>query len=538
MHSIKTKLLLALSLLVVFLFSVTAGLLITEKRKELALDIYTKARGFTEFAAPKIADLYQSLLEENTVFVFKREMKDIFAKNSDIAEIQLVTFAGEVLYDSRKEHERLYAGPVRALEDSALLPRVQASLPSYLLENGRSVFLKKDVTGRVISVNENEKLVAPIQNTDAIRNIVYPLGGKYAVVFEVSYKNLQARVVRTMERIALLLIFGILLGLGFGWSFSQRITTPLQQLTSGALVLAKGDFTARVNVSVHDEVGTLADTFNKMAQDLEVSTKAKIEQEKLKKELEVAAHMQKQILPKVLPTIPGLEIATELIPAAEIGGDCYDFIQISADTYLFYIGDVTGHGIPAGIVASIANAILYSYSNVPSLKDVMSMTNKVMKAKTAQNMFMTMLMLRYQQSGKLDYVSAGHPFMLHYQAALKQAKEEPGGGIAMAMVPDNSKLLKEQSVDFQIGDAIVLYSDGIPEANSPKGEQYGMQRFKDSLIAHGAQPKIEDVRTGLIQDVQKFMDNAEQLDDITLLVVRRTASAPSPPAPAASPKGT
>lgn len=521
MHSIKTKLILALSLLVIFLFSVTALLLIDEKKKELSRDIYTQARAFSELTTPKIIDLYQALLAEKSFVIFNREMKDIFRKNDDIAEIKLVRFSGEVLYDSSQERDRAYEGQMRKVEDPDLAARVKASLPSYLLDSGRTVYLKKNPEGEYRAVNENEKEIEPIADTDAIQNIVLPFQGIFSTVFDVSYENLRSRVIRTTERIILLLVFGVLLGLGFGWFFAQRITQPIEKLTEGALMLAKGDFQARVNVKTRDEVGTLADTFNQMAHDLEISTKAMIEKERLSKELEVAAKIQKQILPDKLPQIPGLDIAATVIPATEIGGDCYDFIQVDPDTHLFYISDVTGHGIPSGIVVSIANAIIYSYAGSADLRNILINANKVLKEKTAQNMFMTLLMLRYR-NGALDYVSAGHPEMLHYYGADKKVVVEKGGGIALGMVPDISKMLVESSVNFLSGDCIVLYSDGIPEANSPKGEQYGIQRLKRALNDQGEITSAEAIKNALIADVKEFMDGATQLDDITLVVVRRT----------------
>lgn len=520
MHSIKTKLLLGISIFVIFLFSITAFLLIDEKERELARDIYVNARNFSELTSPKIVELAETLLAEKSFVIFNRDMKDIFKKNEDIAAVRLVTFGGQILYDSTAEADRAYEGPVRNLKDSMLAARVKSNLPSFLLNSGRTVFLKKTPEGAYQNVNENEETVLPISDTDAIANIVYPLAGKHAVIFELTYKNLQARVLHTTERIVLLLVFGILLGLGCAWYFATRITNPIAKLKSGAQALSTGDFTVRVRVKTRDEVGLLADTFNKMAQDLEVSTKALVYKERVAKELEVAANIQKQILPKTLPAIPGLDIAATVLPAAEIGGDCYDFIKLDEKNHLFYISDVTGHGIPAGIVVSIANAIIYSHSNSSDLRGILINANRVLKEKTAHNMFMTLLMCRYAE-GKLNYVSAGHPEMLHYHAREKKVAIEKGGGIALGMVPDISTMLTEQSVSWGNGDCVVLYSDGIPEAGSAHGEQYGMQRFKRALSDHGELETAEAIKNALLADVKQFMGVSPQLDDITIVVIKR-----------------
>jgi sigma-B regulation protein RsbU (phosphoserine phosphatase) len=523
MHSIKTKLILGLSILVIFLFSVTALLLIDEKQKELSQDIYLNARSFSELTAPKIVDLYTSLLAEKSFVLFNREIKDVFSKNEDISGINVYSFAGDILYNSAQEKERAYSGEKRKISDPDLIARVKSNLPSYLLSSGRVVYLKKTTEGTYLNVNENEKEIAQISNTDEIVNIVYPTNGKYSVQFDVTYENLRARVVHMTERIVLLLFFGILLGLGFGWYFSNRITNPIEKLKEGVLIIGKGDFTARVNIKSHDEVGVLADTFNKMAADLEVSTKALVYKERVAKELEVAAKMQKQILPDHMPVVSGIDMAAAVVPAVEIGGDCYDFIKVDPNTHIFYISDVTGHGVPSGIVVSIANALIYSYANAPELKDILVNANRVMREKTAQNMFMTLLMLRYKvDTGVLNYVSAGHPEMLHYYAKDKKVSTEKGGGIALGMVSDISKVLVESTVQFNHGDCIVLYSDGIPEAVNERGEQYGMQRMKRALNDQGELTSAEAIKNSLIADVKQFMGNAPQADDITIVVIRKS----------------
>lgn len=520
MRSIKTKLITAISILVIFLFSVTALLLIDEKTKELSHDIYVNARNFSELTTPKIADLYKSLLAEKSFVIFNKEVKDIFRKNVDISKIRLATYGGSILYDSVQEKDRSYEGEARQVADPDLKARLQRNLPSYLLKSGRTVYLKKDSEGNYIPVNENEKEAAPIADTDKIENLVFPLPPNYSAVFDVTYENLNARVLGTTKRIVLLLVFGILLGLGFGWVFSGKITGPIEKLKEGALIIGKGDFKARVIVKTRDEVGVLAETFNKMAQDLEISTKAMIEKERMSKELEVAARIQKQILPATLPQISGLDIAATVIPATEIGGDCYDFIQVDPDTNIIYISDVTGHGIPSGIVVSIANAIIYSYAKSSSLSEILVNANRVLKNKTAQNMFMTLLMLRYQ-NGSVSYMSAGHPEMLHYFAADKKVSTEKGGGIALGMIPDNSKMLTESTMSFEKGDSIILYSDGIPEAVSERGDMYGLQRFKRALNDCGELANAEAIKSALIADVKQFMGNAPQADDITMVVLRK-----------------
>lgn len=520
MHSLKTKLIAGISALLLFLFGVTGALLVKEKYEELAQDIYFGTRSFTELATPKIVDLYRSLLAENSFFHFQRELIDVLRKTTDISGLRIYRFGGEVLFDSVEEATRQYDGEPRRIEIPDVLARIKANLPSFLLENGRIVYLKKTAEGEYLSVDENEQKVDAIAPSERIATIMYPIGGEFAVAYDVSYANLRARVFRMTERIVLLLLFGLLVGLGAASYVSTRITRPVATLKEGALKLGAGDFSVRVPIVTKDEIGLLSETFNTMAKDLEISTQEKVEREHLRRELALAAKIQQQIIPKSLPTIEGLELATALIPAAEIGGDCYDFIQVDPQTHLIYISDVTGHGIPSGLVVSVASALLYSYSDLPDTRQILLKANSVMKKKTSQNMFMTLLMLRYA-AGKISYVSAGHPEMLHYFGVERKVAVEKGGGIALGMVPDPSKLLVEHSIAFNSGDVVVLYSDGIPECVNEKGELYGMPRFKRALQDAGEIASAEAIKNALVADVKLFAGKAEQADDITLVVIRK-----------------
>lgn len=521
MHSLKTKLIAGISALLVFLFSVTAVLLMREKRNELSRDIYVNARAFSELSTPKVVDLYTSLLAEESFVIFTREMKDVFNKNEDVADIALHTFAGQTLYDSSTERERHYVGDERQVENPILAERIKATLPSLLLTTGRVVYLKKTADGIYVTVDANERAIPDLESSDEIVNIVHPFGEKYAVEFTVSYENLRTRVLHMVERIALLLIFGILIGLAAALSLASRITKPIEKLKEGAITIGKGDFTARVTVQTKDEVGLLAETFNKMAGDLEISTKAMIERERIGKELELAAKIQRQILPKTVPNIPGLQLSTALHPAQEVGGDCFDFLKVSEDNHIIYISDVTGHGVPSGLVVSIANALIYSYADAPTIVELLTHTNHVLKQKTSQNMFMTLLMVRWS-AGKLSYVSAGHPPMLHYYGKEQKVVEEKSGGIALGMIPDISKTLVENTIPFNSGDVIVLYSDGFPEGVNEHGEMYGMPRFKRALADAAQIDNIEAIKYALVADAKLFMGKAEQLDDMTLVVIRKT----------------
>jgi serine phosphatase RsbU (regulator of sigma subunit) len=338
-----------------------------------------------------------------------------------------------------------------------------------------------------------------------------------------TYQALQDRINQTTMRILLLAVFGVGVGILMAILYAGTITKPVRKLKEGAEIFATGKFDYRVDVKTKDELETLANSFNKMAADLEISTKALVYKERVAKELELAAKIQKQLLPTQMPKIKGLDISAGLLPAEEIGGDCYDFIRVSEDRLVMYIGDVTGHGVPSGIVVSIANALAYHLASREDLLNVMINMNKVIKEKTASNMFLTMVMLDWDAAAnKLRFVNAGHEQMIHYHAKDKKVTLTPAGGLALGMFQDVGKLLKLQEVEMEKDDVLVMYSDGIPESWKNEKEMYGMGRFKRAVNDYSDLPSAIAIRNALLADVKEFSGKYKQMDDITLIVLKKT----------------
>ena len=524
MHSLKTKLVLIVSALVLFIVFITAFLLIKEKEKELTYDIYLRAVSFAELTKNDIAQNYELYALQGGLLYFQREMADIFSKSEDVLSIRLLNFAGDVLYDSSdSEGDLRYESQMPIVQNVGFLQRIQSQYPSLLTQKTRRIlFLKKGSDFSFLPVDYLDKPVTSISDFERISNIVYPVDDRYAILYEISYSKLEDRIANMRERIVLIALFGIMLSFIAAYLFSSKITKHLDLLVSGARSIAKGDFKQRVNVNSHDEVSLLADAFNKMAKDLESSVKAKIYKERVAKELEMAAKIQKELLPKRIPEIPGLDIAAGLIPALEIGGDCFDFIRASKRDTLIYIGDVTGHGVPSGIIVAIANAVLYSLVNIDDMKEILIRTNQILQAKAGPNMFLTMLMLRWNSFKKsLSYISAGHEKMIHVHCREKNIELLQGGGMALGMLANISPLLKEHVVDFRLDEMLVLYSDGITEARSRSGKIYGLERLKQVISENIHLASAEAMKNVILSDVKDFTHGGNQSDDITILVIRR-----------------
>ncbi len=523
MHSLKTKLVVTISLLIVILFSLAAWLFINEKSTELTYDIFKNARSFAELTAPSIVNDYHLLLAQKSFVYFNRNMNDVFAKFQDLADIRVVSYVGDVLYDSKTERDKQYEGDKRVIDDDMLLKQMKSRFPSVkTLDSSRILYIKNDESGNIQYVDENEKPIQSLGQNEKIYYLVYPADNQFYVIYYISYANLQDRINQTMTRNILLAIFGVGIAVFLAYAYSGGITKPLKKLTEGAGIIAKGEFKYRVEVKTKDEISLLANAFNSMAQELEISTKALIYKERVAKELELAAKIQKELLPKIIPKMPGIDISAGLLPAEEIGGDCYDFMKLNDDNLLMYLGDVTGHGVPSGIVVSIVNALIYNFAGQTDIKTILVNVNRILKDKTSSNMFMTLVILHWEvMNNRLNFVSAGHEQMIHYHANEKKVTLTSPGGLALGMIPDISGILSQDSVMMEKNDVLVIYSDGIPECWKSEKEMYGMGRLKRAVNEYSDLPTAFSIRNALLADVKEFAAGFKQMDDITLIVLKK-----------------
>jgi len=521
--TIRSKLIIAISTLMVVLFAVAASLFVNEKKKEFAQDIYLNMLAFGRLTAPTIAYDYDLYLAQNSFVYFNRELAKIFKQNADIGVIKVISYEGGVLYDSKTDTEKKYEGEARKVTDASLLDQIQSKNVSMQTVDGKVLFLKVSANGDFVYVDKNEKPIGSLESGTLLNYLVVAGNDKYSVKYAFDYTNLNDRIERMRARIIYLAVFGIMLGMIMSFVMSGQVTKPIAQLVEGADKVGKGDFKVRVDIRTRDELSFLGASFNKMTEDLEKSIEAKIEQDRVKNELKIAGKIQDQLVPDddEIPKIDGIQIAADLVPAEEVGGDIYDFIKVE-NRLVMYLGDVTGHGVPAGIISSISNALFYGFANLGDLKKILLEVNRVLKVKTLPTMFMTLCLMQWDAiAKKFTYASAGHEQILHYKATTKIAEYKSAGGIALGMLPDISQHVNEVEIDFQSGDYLVIYSDGIPECWRTEKELYGPERLKQAMEKFGDLPDADAVKKAILADVKAFANGHQQMDDITIMVIKR-----------------
>lgn len=246
----------------------------------------------------------------------------------------------------------------------------------------------------------------------------------------------------------------------------------------------------------------------------------------LKSEVEIASEIQKQALDKTEDIMPGLTLATGICSASEVGWDSMDVVKWQNWNYYFYIGDVTGHWVASGFVMMMVNALISAFSqNLLSGAEILAETNKILKPRIKQNMMMTAVMLRWDsENKKIFYTGAGHEFILIYKAKEQQIYKIKTGWVALGMMKNISKALKEQQIPFENWDLIILYTDWVTEARY-RSEQnwmlFGVDRITASIMSLApATRNPENVFRKLTLDLSAFMwYKYIQYDDITFAVI-------------------
>jgi len=246
--------------------------------------------------------------------------------------------------------------------------------------------------------------------------------------------------------------------------------------------------------------------------------------ESLKKDLTTARDIQQYILPQVFPPFPEdsdkLDIYATMQAAKDIGGDFYDFFRIDDDHIALVIADVCGKGIPAALFMAVSRTIIRSKgASGVSTAECITSSNRLLAAYSIDGMFLTAFYAIYNtKTGVVTYCNAGHnpPHLLKANGTVEALPMS--GNIIIGAFEDLE--YKENTLQLEHGDTLVMFTDGVTEAMSPTFEEYGENRLDNvlgQLAAADCQKIIESVKA----DITTFVEDAEQSDDITMLVLKR-----------------
>jgi len=245
----------------------------------------------------------------------------------------------------------------------------------------------------------------------------------------------------------------------------------------------------------------------------------------IKSEVELWKEIQWKMLEKKLTKVPSLDIIMKSKPAWEIWWDSYDIIK-QDDMYYIYVWDATGHWVGAWFIMIMVNALISWFAKIFKPGSIiLSKTNEVLKPRVKANLLMSLLLIRWDEKEKRAFMTwAWHEYLMIYKAKSNKTYKIKSGWIALWMVKDISKILKEKEIKIEKNDILVMYSDGITEAiNKPKKDWTEIMFWEDRLvdaIENSPEKTTSSIFKNITIELSKFMwYKHTQLDDVTLAVI-------------------
>ncbi|HWW61877.1 MAG TPA: PP2C family protein-serine/threonine phosphatase, partial [Thermoanaerobaculia bacterium] len=258
-------------------------------------------------------------------------------------------------------------------------------------------------------------------------------------------------------------------------------------------------------------------------EDLAPHVKRIVERERVKAEIDAANRIQAALLPLEAPNLAGVSVSSHYRAATEIGGDYFDFLPQPTGEIGIAFGDVSGHGLTSGIVMAMAKAaLLVQVDYDASPRAVLDVLNEIVIKTAPKRTMMTFFFgLLDPRTQTLSFSSAGHLDPYVYRASGRiEALSSWGYPLGIR----RREPFREHTATFNVGDRLVLYSDGLIEAIDDDGNPFGFDRFERVLLEHGNE-SAEEIKKALLGAVRKFTRNRPPEDDQTLVVVSFDESA-------------
>jgi serine phosphatase RsbU (regulator of sigma subunit) len=258
---------------------------------------------------------------------------------------------------------------------------------------------------------------------------------------------------------------------------------------------------------------------SKAYQELKAAQAMIIEQEKLERELQLAREIQKSMLPQTLPCLPGFDFGVRLDPARAVGGDFYDFIPLGPDVLGIAIGDVSGKGVPAAIFMAMTRSLIRAAAEEQiSPRQTLAEVNRHLLEMNEAAMFVTVLYgVLNRVTRRFDYVRAGHTLPILCEQGKVNTELASASGQPLGVIPE--PILDEQCLTLAPGSLMLVYTDGITEAQNTQGEFFGLDELYAETEKFHANP-AQEVCERLMEQVMAFQAGADQYDDAAVVVVR------------------
>jgi phosphoserine phosphatase RsbU/P len=238
---------------------------------------------------------------------------------------------------------------------------------------------------------------------------------------------------------------------------------------------------------------------------------------RLDHEIEIASQIQRALLPKSLPQMPHVEVAASTLACHQVGGDCFDVIELGEGRYGFFVGDVSGKGIAASLLATLLQGVFYTTATLDMpLAEISRRVNQYLYERSGDDRYATLFYGILDLAGNFEYVNAGHVPPLVRRAS-GDLVELASVNFPVGMFPGAE--FAAARVSLGPGDFLIIYSDGVSEANNLTGEMFGEERLS-ALVREFTGATVGEVAEAVRAAIRTFTGGAPQADDITMVVIQ------------------
>ncbi len=300
---------------------------------------------------------------------------------------------------------------------------------------------------------------------------------------------------------------------------SRSITKTIAQLHKKADCVARGDFSYRINSERKDQLGLLANSFDRMSDSLELLLEQVKEKERIEHELAIAQEVQRIFFPKSFPEVNGISLLGRCLPARMVSGDYYDCIPHQEGMIDFFIGDISGKGISAALLMAGSQTFLRSEAArrpLPPVTRIVESFNKYLVQYSAEGKFSSLFYGRLDPAKRtLTCCNAGHPRPFLFRRGV--VTELTVGGLIPGVLP--TAPYGEETIQLEEGDLLVAFTDGFTEAFNPDDQEFGEKRLSDTVEAY-LKESLEGICDHLVKTIDSWSAARVQADDMTIFLVR------------------
>ena len=341
----------------------------------------------------------------------------------------------------------------------------------------------------------------------------------------VSEESIERDLGAILIRIIVVSGLAVAASVGVAIFIAGKITSPLNLLIKDVEIVTKGDYSHRTRTHSFDEVGLLAETFDRMTHEVLTGLAAKADLETKKHQEQIAQEIQEKLIPSTLPAIPGVVADAVFESADEISSDLFDFVPVDPGRTGLLVMTAGGRGVPAAIMLAMARSVFRAVApGEKSPATVLKRINALIAPDLRRGMYVTAAYsVVAHEDGAVRFASAGHKLpLLHFSAAEKKLGRLHPGGIAIGLDkgPVFDKSLEEAGTVLAAGDTLILGGSGVFQVKLESGEALGDQRFlKLVLQTLGHDPDVG--ASAIVERLGAVRASGAHDGDLTLISLRR-----------------